>query len=71
VGTVALKDGDQGVYVLAGVKPGDAAGVTDQQKTMLMRRLVGSHAQADLAAYVADLRRQADVDIQKDNIDNY
>ncbi|HET7587301.1 MAG TPA: SurA N-terminal domain-containing protein [Gammaproteobacteria bacterium] len=71
VGTVALKDGDQAVYVLAGVKPGDAAGVTDQQKTMLMRRLVGSHAQADLAAYVADLRRQADVDIQKDNIDNY
>ncbi|HET7371606.1 MAG TPA: peptidylprolyl isomerase, partial [Gammaproteobacteria bacterium] len=71
VGTVALDNGSQAVYVLTGMKPGNAETVTGQRKQMLVRRLVGSHAQADLAAYVADLRRQAEIDIQKDNIDNY
>ncbi|HET8551792.1 MAG TPA: SurA N-terminal domain-containing protein [Gammaproteobacteria bacterium] len=70
-GTVALASGDQAVFTLLAVKPGKPASSEDASKTALGRRLVQSHAQADLAAYVANLRKHADIDIQQSNISNY
>ncbi|HET6724761.1 MAG TPA: SurA N-terminal domain-containing protein [Gammaproteobacteria bacterium] len=70
-GVVKLDSGDQAVYVVSGVKPGEPGSVTDALKKQMVSRLTGAHARADLAAYVADLRQRADIDIQKSNISNY
>ncbi|HET7570441.1 MAG TPA: SurA N-terminal domain-containing protein [Gammaproteobacteria bacterium] len=71
VGTVTLASGDQAVYALSAVKPGDPGSVSGTDKQMLVRRLAQRHAQADMAAYIANLRKHADIDIQQSNISNY
>lgn len=67
-GMVALGSGNQAVYALLEIKPGDPDAVTGAKKQMMIRQLVSRRARADLAAYVADLRVHADVDIEKENI---
>lgn len=67
-GTVALGNGDQAVYAVLDIKPGDPKAVTGIEKQLMIRQLVSLHAQADLAAYVEYLHSHADIDIEKNNI---
>lgn len=65
---VALGNGDQGVFVVSDVKPGDLAGMDKQQAQMTRRDLMRMNAQAEFAAYVANLRQHAKIKINRDNM---
>jgi peptidyl-prolyl cis-trans isomerase D len=67
-GIVELKSGDQAVYSVTAVKPGEPSSVTDSDRKMLKQRLARAQAGRAFAAYAADLRAHADVDIEKKNL---
>ncbi|HEX6549103.1 MAG TPA: hypothetical protein VF117_00340, partial [Gammaproteobacteria bacterium] len=65
---VALDDGDQAVFVVSDVKPGDFASMDKQQAQMTRRDLMRMNSQAEFAAYVANLRQQAKIKINRENM---
>lgn len=67
-GVVSLDNGDRAVYVLNGVKPGDAPTLNQQQRTAQTQQLTRLVAGAEFAAYVANLREHAKVKINSSNI---
>jgi peptidyl-prolyl cis-trans isomerase D len=66
--TVGLDSGDQAVFILSDVKPGDLASMDKQRAQTSSRDLMRMNAQAEFAAYLANLRRQAKIKINRDNM---
>ena len=69
VASVALDGGDQAVFVLTAVKPGDVTSLNDQQRLGAMRSLSREDGGAEFAAYLAWLRQQAKIKINTKNMD--
>ncbi|MGA9851885.1 MAG: SurA N-terminal domain-containing protein [Gammaproteobacteria bacterium] len=69
MGTVALADGDQAVFVLTGVKAGDVSGLNKDQRETQLQDLTRLNAEAEFAAYLANLRQQAKIKIHPSNIE--
>src|SRR5487761_96000 len=67
-GTVALADGDQAVFVLSGVKAGDISTLSKDQRIAKLQELSRLNANAEFAAYLADLRQHAKIKIYSNNI---
>lgn len=67
-GVVTLDNGDRAVYLLNGVKPGDAPALDQQQRTAQLQQLTRALAGAEFAAYVANLREHAKLKINSSNI---
>ncbi|MGH8373171.1 MAG: SurA N-terminal domain-containing protein [Gammaproteobacteria bacterium] len=65
---VGLESGDQAVFILSDVKPGDLAGMDKQHTQTSSRDLMRMNAQAEFAAYLANLRQQAKIKINRDNM---
>jgi len=65
---VALADGNQAVFVLSGVQAGDISGLTKDQAIAKMRDLARLTANAEFAAYLANLRLHAKIKINQENI---
>lgn len=66
--SVALDGGDQAVFILSDVKPGDLTSMDKQHAQMSSRDLMRMNAQAEFAAYVANLRQHAKIKINRDNM---
>lgn len=67
--SVTLDGGDQAVFVLTAVKPGDVAGLNDQQRLGALRNLSRQDGAAEFAAYLAWLKQQAKVKVNTKNMD--
>jgi peptidyl-prolyl cis-trans isomerase D len=66
--SVALADGDQAVFILSDVKPGDLASMDKQHSQMSTRDLMRANGQAEFAAYLANLHQHAKIKINRDNM---
>ena len=69
VETVALDNGDQAVLLVTGVKPGDATTLDAQARQQQMQGLSREDGNAEFAAYMANLRKQAKIVINTKNMD--
>jgi peptidyl-prolyl cis-trans isomerase D len=67
-GVVALPDGDQAVFVLSGVKAGGITGLSKDQIVAKLTDLTRLNANAELAAYLANLREHAKIKINASNM---
>ncbi len=67
-GRVALADGDQAVFVLTGVKAGDITNLTKKQEVTQLRELARLNGEAEFTAYLANLRRHAEIKVYSANI---
>ncbi|HVC38049.1 MAG TPA: hypothetical protein VNF46_06560, partial [Gammaproteobacteria bacterium] len=67
-GTVALADGDQAVFVFSGVKVGDISSLSKDQIVAKLQDLSRLTANAEFAAYLANLRQHAKIRINDTNI---
>jgi peptidyl-prolyl cis-trans isomerase D len=65
---VGLQSGNQAVYTITGVKSGNPSSIKDDHRKMMKRRLARARATEVMAAYAADLRAKADVDVEKKNL---
>ncbi|HEX5339743.1 MAG TPA: SurA N-terminal domain-containing protein [Gammaproteobacteria bacterium] len=68
IGTAALDAGDQAVFILSDVKPGTTDGMDKQQAQTAGRDLMRMNAQAEFAAYLANLRQHVKVEINRNNM---
>lgn len=68
IGTVALEGGDQAVFMLTGVKPGDPGVLSKDQRQAELGELTRLNGEAEFAAYLANLRAQAKIKINRNNI---
>jgi peptidyl-prolyl cis-trans isomerase D len=68
VESVALADGDQAVFILSDVKPGNLAGMDKEHAQMSTRDLMRANGQAEFAAYLANLRQHAKIKINRENV---
>ncbi len=59
---VAMQTGSYGLFALSSVRVG-AGAQTPEQRQALVRQIEGGITQGEVAGYVEDLRRQADIDI--------
>ncbi|MGH8401009.1 MAG: SurA N-terminal domain-containing protein, partial [Gammaproteobacteria bacterium] len=66
--SVALGGGDQAVFILSDVKPGDITGMDKQHAESSSRDLMRMNAQAEFASYLANLRQHAKIKINRDNM---
>ena len=66
--SVRLDTGDQVVLMVTGVKPGDVAALTDQQRVTGLRDISQNDGAADFSAYLAWLRQQAKVKVNSQNM---
>ncbi|MGH8398363.1 MAG: SurA N-terminal domain-containing protein [Gammaproteobacteria bacterium] len=67
-GVVALANGDQVVYILTGVKAGDASALSKDQRDEQMQELTRLNAQAEFAAYLENLRQHAKIAVHLNNL---
>lgn len=67
-GTVALADGDQAIFVLTGVKAGNVSDLSKDQIVAKLQELTRLNANAEFAAYLENLRQQAKIKINDNNI---
>ncbi|HET7923173.1 MAG TPA: hypothetical protein VFM15_10510, partial [Gammaproteobacteria bacterium] len=68
IASVALDDGAQAVYLLSEVKPGSADGMAKAQAEAARRDLGRMNAQLEFASYLANLRQQAKIEINRNNM---
>ena len=69
VETVALDNGNQAVLVVTAVKPGDATALDEQARKQQMQALSREDGNAEFAAYMANLRKQAKIVINTKNME--
>ncbi|MGB9428649.1 MAG: SurA N-terminal domain-containing protein [Gammaproteobacteria bacterium] len=67
-GLVTLANGDQAVYVLTGVKAGTSSDLSKDQRMAQSQELTRLTAQAEFAAYLANLRQHAKIKVNASNI---
>lgn len=67
-GVVALNGGDQAVYLLTAMKPGEVSGWSKEERLTQLQQLTRANAQAEFAAYLATLRQHAKVKVNSANI---
>lgn len=65
---VALGDGNQAVYELSAVEPGDLATLAKPKAQSSERDLQRMYAQAEMAAYIENLRQRAKIKINRNNM---
>lgn len=66
-GVVTLPDGDQVVYVLTGVKPGNISDLSKDQIITKLQELTRLNAHTEFAAYLENLRQHAKIQINGNN----
>ncbi len=69
VETVALDNGDQAVLLVTAVKPGDASTLAEDARKQQMQGLSREDGNAEFAAYMANLRKQAKIIINTKNME--
>ncbi len=65
---VALANGDYAVYAVLAVKPGDISALSEAEREQRRRQLTGINGSLELAAYVDQLRREASVLINEEQL---
>jgi peptidyl-prolyl cis-trans isomerase D len=68
-GIVPLDNGDQAVFVLSAVKPGNLADLDKDKTTAKLEDLSRLNANAEFAAYLAYLRQHAKIKVNESNIE--
>jgi len=68
VNQVALNNGDQAVYVLSAVKPGDLTTLASAKAQGSKRDMERMYAQEELVAYIENLRKHAKIKINRNNM---
>jgi|GEM_PF-1508353 len=66
--TVATPDGGEAVYALQGVEPGDTQSLSKAERSAYASQVGQAYASQSVQDYIAWLRSQADIKIEKDNI---
>ena len=69
VETVALDNGNQAVLLVTALKPGDATALNEQDRQKQMQGLSREDGNAEFAAYMAYLRKQAKITINTKNLE--
>jgi peptidyl-prolyl cis-trans isomerase D len=64
-----LAGGDEAVVMVNAVKPGDASALPDQARKMALAALSREDGSAEFAAYLAFLKKKAEIEINQKNID--
>jgi hypothetical protein len=64
IASAVLPTGDVVVYTVTGVKPGQVAANPDAER----RALAGQIAEADIAAYIASMRKKADIKLNTTSV---
>ena len=60
---------DRAVLMVSAVKPGDSAGLSDQQRLSNMNALSRQDGSQEFAAYLAFLKQKAKVEVNSKNLD--
>ena len=68
VGAVMLPGGDQAVFLLSDIKPGNPASLGKDQHMSELRDLTRLNGEEEFAAYLANLRAKAKIKINRSNI---
>jgi hypothetical protein len=68
LGRASLGNGDEAVFRLSRVVPGEVAGLSQEEKQSQREALARREGAAQLTAYVQQLRADADIVIKQDNL---
>lgn len=68
VRSVALRNGDQAVFRLTAVRPGELSALSEEERTAWRRELAARAGATQFRAYVEELRRRADILINEENL---